>query len=99
LSKVHTQIPVFEQGAVVTNFPTGLTNYAVLSESGREFTLHPQAEPLGAFQLPVYPESSGTAMRVAITPFAAVGDTVMVGLVASAVALVVACESGFSFTP
>ena len=69
------------------------------AESGREFTLHPQAESFGSFQLPVYPESSGTAVRVALTPFAAVGDTVVVGLVASAVALILACESGFGFTP
>jgi hypothetical protein len=92
-------LPVFEQSAFVTNSPTGLTNYAVLSESGREFTLQPQAEPLGAFHLPVYRERSGTAIRVALTPFAVAGDTVMVGLVASVVALVMACESGLSFTP
>ena len=92
-------IPVFEQGSFVTNSPTGLTNYAILSESGREFTLYPQADRFEAFPLPAYRESSGTAMRVALTPFAAAGDTVMVGLVTSAVALVVACESGFNFTP
>jgi len=48
-----TPIPVFAQSALATNLPTGLTNYAILSDSGREFTLHPQAEPLGSFQLPV----------------------------------------------
>jgi hypothetical protein len=94
-----TPIPVFEATTIVTNPPTHLTNYAILSESGREFTLHPQPERLGAFQLPAYAESSGTIVRVALTPLAAVGDTVMVGVVASVVALVVACQSGFSFTP
>lgn len=92
-------IPVFEAKAIGTNAPTHLMNYAIISESGREFSLHPQAEPLGAFRLPVYPESSGTIMRVALTPFTAIGDTVMVGLVASVVALYWACESGFSFSP
>jgi hypothetical protein len=98
-AKGMTSIPVFEAATVVTNPPTHLTNYAIISESGREFTLHPQAERLGAFQLPAYPESSGTMVRVALTPLAAVGDTVMVGLVASVVALIVACESGFTYAP
>jgi hypothetical protein len=92
-------IPVFEESTLATNPPAHLTNYAVVSASGREFTLHPQAEPLGAIQLPVYPEGSGTALRIALTPLAALGDTVMVGLVASVAALVLACESGFSFRP
>ena len=92
-------IPVFEAVAIATNPPTQLTNYAVLSESGREFTLHPQAEHLGAFQLPAYPESSGTVVRVALTPLAAVGDTAMVGVVAAFAALIAACESGFYCAP
>jgi hypothetical protein len=61
--------------------------------------LHPQAERLGAFQLPAYPESSGMIVRVALTPLAAVGDTVMVGAVASVVAFILACESGFRYSP
>ena len=94
-----TPIPVFEAATIVTNPPTHLTNYSIISESGREFTLHPQAERLGAFQLPSYPESPGTIVRIALTPLAAVGDTVMVGLVASVVALIVACQSGFTYAP
>ena len=61
--------------------------------------MHPQAERLGAFQLPAYPESSGMIVRVALTPLAAVGDTVMVGAVASVVAFILACESGFRYSP
>jgi hypothetical protein len=94
-----TSIPVFEAATIATNPPTQLTNYAILSESGREFTLHPQAERLGAFQLPAYPESSGTMVRIALTPLAAVGDTVLVGAVASVAALILACESGFTYNP
>jgi len=92
-------IPVFEARTLITNPPAPFTSYAVLSESGREFTLYPQADASGVFQLPVYPEGSGTIKRVALTPVAAVGDTAMVGLAASFVALVMACEGGFSFTP
>jgi hypothetical protein len=92
-------IPVFAARALGPNPPPKLTDYAVLAESGRAFTLCPQAEAIDPLPLPVYPERSGTAVRVALTPFAAVGDTVMVGLVASVAALVLACESGFSFTP
>jgi hypothetical protein len=92
-------IPVFEAKALGTNPAPNLTNYAILDESGRAFALYPQAEPLGALRLPVYPESSGTPVRVLLTPFAIVGDTVMVGVVASVAAVVVACSSGFTYGP
>jgi hypothetical protein len=92
-------IPVFEGTAFATNPPTHLTNYAILSASGREFTLHPQVEALEPFQLPVYPESSGTLTHVALTPLAVVGDTAMVGLVAGVVALYALCQSAFTFSP
>jgi hypothetical protein len=92
-------IPVFAQNAFATNSPPGLAHYAVVSETGRDFTLYSQTEPPRALQLPVYRETSGTAKRVALTPFAVVGDTAMVGLVASGVALWIACESGLTFTP
>ena len=92
-------IPVFEAKTLGTNLPTGLTNYAILAESGRSFTLHPQASPLGACELPVYQESSATALRVALTPVAVVGDVVMVGVVASVMALYLACATGFYYSP
>jgi hypothetical protein len=92
-------IPVFDAKALGTNLVPSLTNYAILDESGRTFTLYPQAEPLGALRLPVYHESSGTPVRIVLTPFAVVGDTVMVGVVASVAAVVVACSSGFRFSP
>lgn len=92
-------IPVFEARTLCTNLPSGFTNYAVVSESGRSFTLHPQATPLGACELPVYRETSNTALRVGLTPFAVVGDVVMVGVVASVAALIIACESGFYYSP
>ena len=91
-----TPIPVFEAKTIAANPPIHLTNYAIISEFGREFTLQPQAEYLGAFQLPAYAESSGTIMRVALTPLAAGGDAAMVGVVAAFVALIAACQSGFS---
>lgn len=92
-------VPVFEAKTLGTNLPAGFTNYAIVSESGRSFTLYPQATPLGACELPVYRETSNTALRVGLTPFAAAGDVVMVGVVASFMALYVACESGFTYTP
>jgi hypothetical protein len=92
-------IPVYDAGVLATNSPGPATRYAILSPSGREFTLYAPADPPEAFQLPVYSEGSGTIKRVALTPFAAVGDTAMVGLAASFVALIAACESGFYFTP
>ena len=94
-----SSIPVLGAKAIVTIPLTQLTNYAILAESGREFSLHPQAEPVDGFPLPVYPESTGTMICVALTPVAVVGDTAMVGLVAGFVALIALCASGFSFSP
>jgi hypothetical protein len=91
-------LPVFGAKAFTNAPPTHLTNYVLMSGSGREFTLHPQAEPMEPFQLPAYPESSGTLTHVALTPVAVVGDTAMVGLVAGFVALYGLCQSGFSFS-
>jgi hypothetical protein len=92
-------IPVLGAKTIATNPPPHLTNYAIIAETGREFTMHPQAQPAEAYQLPVYPESTGMIIRVALTPVAVVGDTAMVGLVAGVVALIAACQSGFYYSP
>ncbi len=46
------------------------------------------------FDLPVYPETSGTLTRVVLTPLAVAGDTVMVGAVAAVVGCVLWLEGG-----
>ena len=61
---------------------------------GRGFVLHQPATAEQSFQLPVYVESAGTLPRVALTPFAVVGDTVMVGVAASVVGFVLWAQSG-----
>ncbi len=72
-------IPVLPTAAVATNVLAELP-YALVTREGRGFTLHRLAKPDGEFELPVYPEKSGTPTRVALTPFAVAGDTVMVGV-------------------
>ncbi len=52
----------------------------------------------GPYKLPVYCESEGTAWKLGLTPFAVVGDTVMVGIVASVVAMIMMCEGGVGGT-
>ncbi len=52
--------------------------YCVLAADGRGFDLYSSSNPPAQFDLPVYPENSGTTVRVLLTPFAVVGDTVMV---------------------
>ena len=47
-----------------------------------------------AFDLPVYVETSGTPIRVALTPFAVAGDTVMVGAVAAVVGFLLWAQIG-----
>jgi hypothetical protein len=82
-----------------TNVSPGQTSPAVCSEYGREFSLLRDGQVDGPYALPTYCESNGTLVRATLTPFAVAGDSVMVGMVAALVALVWACESGFSFAP
>ena len=53
---------------------------------GQEFVLLRYGATEGPYALPNYVESNANVFRVAFTPFAVAGDTVMVGLVASIVA-------------
>jgi len=59
--------------------------HAVVSTSGQQFTL---SGDFGGhdYQLPVYPDRSASAGRVLLSPFAAAGDVIMVGIVAGVVA-------------
>jgi hypothetical protein len=82
-------IPVLDPKAAGTNQPPQPPPFAVTTRQGRAFALHQPATAVQTFQLPVYAESSGTFPRVALTPFAVVGDTVMVGAVASVVGFIV----------
>ena len=87
-------IPVFSTTDVVTNPPPVEMTFAVLARDGRAFTLYQPPESPKAFDLPVYCETSGTAMRAALTPLAVAGDTAMVGAVAGVVAFVLWVQGG-----
>jgi len=87
-------IPVLPEQSTVSNLPPDLTSYAVVDKGGRRFTLHPPADSTATFDLPVYPETEGTPARIVLTPFAVAGDTVMVGLVAAFVGLLLWVQSG-----
>jgi hypothetical protein len=87
-------IPVLTTQGVLTNQRSGLPEYAVVTKNGRGFTLYRPMEPESAFDLPVYPETSGTATRIVLTPFAVAGDTVMVGAVAVVVGFLVWAQIG-----
>jgi hypothetical protein len=79
-------IPVLNSAAGITNLPPDDPTYAVTANGDRGFTLYQSNQSLGTFDLPAYAESSGVPARVVLTPFAVVGDTVMVGVVAAVVA-------------
>ena len=87
-------IPVLPTQGALTNQPSGLPAYAVVTKNGRAFTLYRPMEPESAFDLPVYAETSGTATRIVLTPFAVVGDTVMVGAVAAVVGFLLWAQIG-----
>jgi hypothetical protein len=55
---------------------------------GQEFVILRYGTTEGPYALPTYVESNANVVRVALTPFAVAGDTVMVGLVASLAAAI-----------
>jgi hypothetical protein len=87
-------IPVLPTQGALTNQPPGLPAYAVVTKEGRGFTLHRPMEAESDFDLPVYAETSGTATRIVLTPFAVVGDTLMVGAVAAVVGFLLWAQMG-----
>ena len=87
-------IPVLPAQGALTNQPPGFPAYAVVTKEGRGFTLYRPMEPESAFDLPVYAETSGTATRIVLTPFAVAGDTVMVGAVAAVVGFLMWAQIG-----
>ncbi len=87
-----SSIPVFE--TLAAQSPSEGLPYARVANQGRAFTLYSPPNEAHTYDLPVYPETSGTAVRVVLTPFAVAGDTVMVGCVAAVVAFVLWVQSG-----
>jgi len=87
-------IPVLPTQGALTNQPPGLPAYAVVTKEGRGFTLYRPMESESTFDLPVYVETSGTPIRIVLTPFAVAGDTVMVGAVAAVVGFLLWAQIG-----
>ena len=87
-------IPVLPSPGLATNLLPEQARYGVLDGEGRGFTLYRAMTPEEKCDLPVYPETSGTATRVALTPFAVAGDTVMVGLAAAVVGFLIWVQGG-----
>ena len=87
-------IVVLPTQVAVTNLPPGTAAYAVVTKEERGFTLYRPPQPAATFDLPVYAEASGTPTRIALTPFAVAGDTVMVGMVAAVIGFYMWVQSG-----
>jgi len=87
-------IPLLPTQSDITNLPPERPAYAVVTKEERGFTLYQPMASAVSFDLPIYAETSGTATRLVLTPFAVVGDTVMVGVVATVVGFFVWLEIG-----
>ena len=87
-------IPVISYQAASTNPPPEQMTCAVTTQEGRGFSLYRPTEPRETFDLPVYAETHGTAVRVALTPFTVVGDTVMACGVIAVVGFYLWLQSG-----
>jgi len=67
-----------------------LTGWATVEK----YSLTHPPEPEATYDFPVYPETCGTPTRIALTPFAVAGDTVMVGLVSAVVGFLLWVQMG-----
>jgi hypothetical protein len=77
-------IPLKEGSSGQTNLAATASLVAAVSSKGKdEFVLVRNGMTEGPYALPTYVASNANFMRVALTPVAVAGDTVMVGLVAS----------------
>ena len=81
-----TPIPILSVSNGISNVPPASATYVVTNSDNRGFTLYQPIGTTETFDLPVYPETSGVPVRVALTPLAVAGDTVMVGVVSAGVA-------------
>ena len=79
-------VPVIPEAAIQSELKTnGIVSISISADGQRLMVQEPDGEKV-EFRLPTYPAASGPALRVALTPLAVVGDTV---LVASIVGIVV----------
>lgn len=92
-------IPVFSGTPEATNAPIRPIPHAVAATNSGRFTLYAPGGSAKTIGLPVYVEHSGTPTRVALTPLAVVGDTLVVAAVAAFVTAVELCRGNFSFRP
>jgi hypothetical protein len=87
LATTMAPIPQSETPPGSTNLaPTSCSLVAMSTKGGHEFLLFRNDTTEGPYGLPTYLESNGNFLKVALTPFAIAGDTVLVGLVASVAA-------------
>ena len=87
IANTMDQIPQRETPPGSTNLaPSSCSFVAMSTNSGHEFLILRNDTTEGPYALPTYLESNGNFLKVALTPFAIAGDTVLVGLVASVAA-------------
>lgn len=77
-SKGMSSIPVLQWDLLSPNAPPNFPEYATIAKDGREFSVYQSAGSKETHQLPAYSESSSPALRIALTPLAVVGDTIIV---------------------
>ena len=80
-------VAVIPEAAIQSVAKTNGIVWISVSADGQRLSVHEPDGGKAEFRLPTYPAASGPALRVALTPLAVVGDTVMV---ASVVGIVVA---------
>jgi len=91
-------IPIFPAEPAPTNVLVRPIPHAVAAPDSQNFTLYQDSRRGRSIGLPIYVEHSGTAARVALTPLAVGGDTIVVATVGAVVVVIALCWGNESFT-
>jgi alpha-D-ribose 1-methylphosphonate 5-phosphate C-P lyase len=77
-------IPTGESLSFVANAGPGFSTFATVTNGSRDFTIYRPGREESIYALPVYEDRSSTGVRLALTPFAVVGDAALFGAIAGA---------------
>jgi hypothetical protein len=84
--------------SIAAGAPGAEALHAEVSADGTRFTLFSGDQEIGAYDLPVYVDPSSHTTKILVTPFALVGDAVLIGAFGAVLMIIGLAHTGFSGT-
>ena len=76
-AKGLSELPILNSGD--TNQPPATGYYLLMTSNHQDFGLYLNGQNLGDYELPVYPDRTGRALQVMLTPITVVADITVIG--------------------